>query len=277
MGKDSKISWTTHTFNPWWGCVEVSPACDNCYAREVAARYSPGLWGKNAPRKFFPDKHWNDPVRWNKAAKKAGERHRVFCASMADVCEDRDDLNPQRERLWKLIEATPDLDWMLLTKRPENYRKMLPAHWVIGEKPARPNVWLGTTAENQRRADERIPHLVSVPAVVYWISAEPLLGPIDFSRHWSREVETGQLTSAFVHGIDWIIVGGESGNAPRRMDPQWARDIRRQCEENGAAYHFKQKGRVLSAEMGCKDREGKKLEEWPTEFQIQEFPKPVMV
>jgi len=277
MGEHSKISWTNHTFNPFWGCTEVSPACDNCYAREVAERFSPGLWGKDAPRRFFGDKHWNEPLKWDKAAKKAGERHRVFCASMADICEDRRDLDPHRERLWKLIEATPNLDWMLLTKRPENYRTMLPSRWIIGGNPARPNVWLGTTAENQRRADERIPHLLSVPAAVYWISAEPLLGPIDFRGHWSREVETGQLSSAFVHGIDWVIVGGESGDKPRRMDPQWARDIRKQCQENGAAYHFKQKGRVLSAEMGCKDREGKKLEEWPAEFQIQEFPKPVMV
>lgn len=277
MGKDSKISWTHSTFNPWWGCLEVSPACDNCYAREVAARFSPGLWGKDAPRRFFGDKHWNEPLKWNATAKKAGQRHRVFCASMADICEDRRDLDPHRERLWKLIEATPDLDWMLLTKRPENYRTMLPSRWIIGEKPERPNVWLGTTAENQRRADERIPHLVSVPAAVYWISAEPLLGPIDFRRHWSREVETGQLSSAFVHGINWVIVGGESGDAPRRMDPQWARDIRKQCQENGAAFHFKQKGRVLSAEMGCKNKEGKEMSEWPEEFRVQDFPKPVMV
>lgn len=277
MGKDSKISWTHSTFNPWWGCLEVSPACDNCYAREVAARFSPGLWGKDAPRRFFGDKHWNEPLKWNATAKKAGQRHRVFCASMADICEDRRDLDPHRERLWKLIEATPDLDWMLLTKRPENYRTMLPSRWIIGEKPERPNVWLGTTAENQRRADERIPHLVSVPAAVYWISAEPLLGPIDFRGHWSREVETGQLSSAFVHGINWVIVGGESGDAPRRMDPQWARDIRKQCQENGAAFHFKQKGRVLSAEMGCKNKEGKEMSEWPEEFRVQDFPKPVMV
>jgi len=276
MGKDSAISWTHHTFNPWWGCVEVSPACDNCYARELAVkRWGFDIWGKDKPRRFFTDKHWNEPIKWNTAAKNAKTRHRVFCASMADICEDRDDLNPHRKRLWDLIEATPDLDWMLLTKRPEHYRKMLPTHWqVAGDKPARPNVWLGTTAENQRRADERIPELFKVPAAVYWISAEPLVGPIDFSGHWSRE---GQLSSAFSRGIDWIIVGGESGEEPRRMDPQWARDIRKQCQENGAAFHFKQKGRILSAEMGCKDKEGKKLAEWPVEFQIQEFPKALAV
>jgi len=277
MGKDSAISWTDHTFNPWWGCVEVSPACDQCYARELSAgRFKLDLWGKDKPRKFFTDKHWNEPVRWNKKAKKLGVRQRVFCASMADICEERPDLDPWRERLWKLIEATPDLDWMLLTKRPENYHRMLPARWTIGENPMPRNVWLGTTAENQRRADERIPELFTVRAPVYWISAEPLLGPIDFRGHWSREVETGQLSSAFVHGIDWVIVGGESGNAPRRMDPAWVLDIKKQCKENGAAFHFKQKGRILAAEMGCKNKEGKELSEWPEEFQVQEFPTPVM-
>lgn len=277
MGKDSAISWTHHTFSPWWGCVEVSPACDECYARSLANRWGFDIWGKDKPRRFFGDKHWNEPLKWDKAAKKLGVRHRVFCASMADICEDREDLNPHRERLWKLIEATPNLDWMLLTKRPENYGKMLPSHWIIGEKPERPNVWLGTTAENQRRADERIPQLVAIPAAVYWISAEPLLGPIDFSKHWSYEVESSQTSGAFVHGIDWVIVGGESGHNARRMDPAWATDILKQCRENGAAYHFKQKGRLLAAEMGCKDREGKKLEEWPKEFQVQEFPKAVAV
>lgn len=275
MGKDSAISWTHHTFNPWWGCEKVSPACDNCYAEEFSARFTPGLWGKGTPRRFFPDKHWNDPVRWNKAAKKAGEQHRVFCASMADICEDRDDLNPHRERLWKLIEETPNLNWMLLTKRPENYRKMLPARWIIGEKPQRPNVWLGTTAENQRRADERIPELFTVRAAVYWVSAEPLLEAIDFEKHWSREVETGQLSGAFVHGVDWVIVGGESGEKARRMDLSWARDIQKQCKENGAAFHFKQKGDIVAAEMGCKNKAGKDLKEWPKDLQVQEFPVPV--
>lgn len=278
MGKDSAISWTTHTFNPWWGCVEVSPACDNCYARELAVnRWKMDIWGKDAPRRFFGDKHWNEPLKWDKVAKKLGVRQRVFCASMADICEDRRDLDLHRERLWKLIEATPNLDWMLLTKRPENYSKMLPARWQIGEKPQLPNVWLGTTAENQRRADERIPFLFQNRAAIYWISAEPLLGPIDFGKYWSREVETGQLSSAFVHGIDWVIVGGESGDKPRRMDPGWVRGIKKQCQENGAAFHFKQKGRILSAEMGCADREGKKIEEWPKEFQVQEFPRVLAV
>jgi protein gp37 len=133
--------------------------------------------------------------------------------------------------------------------------RLLPERWK--NAPLK-NVWLGVTAENQRRADERIPALLEVPAAVHWISAEPLLGPVDFSRF---------------KGLDWLVVGGESGNGARRMDPSWARDILRYCKDAGVAYHFKQKGRILAAELGCKDREGKDFSEWPEEFKIQEFPR----
>lgn len=290
MGKDSAISWTHHTFNPWWGCVEVSPACDNCYARELAVnRWGFEVWGKDAPRRFFTQKHWNEPIKWDKAAEQAGERHRVFCASMADVFENRRDLDVWREKLYALIENTPNLDWMLLTKREKAIRKLLPKAWI---QSPRANVWLGVTAENQRRANERIPVLLDIPAVVHWISAEPLLGAIDFSpwiKGYEHDVTHDRLDApdgAIVggeervgnvwhrrKGIDWVIVGGESGDSPRRMDPAWANDIREQCERGNVAYHFKQKGRLLAAELGCKDREGKDLSEWPAEFQIQEFPK----
>lgn len=257
MGKDSSISWTHHTFNTHWGCVEVSPACDNCYARTLSHRWGFDLWGKDKPRRFFGQKHWNEPLKWDAAAAAAGERHRVFSSSMADVFEGRSDLDFVREKLWALICQTPNLDWMLLTKRPENLKKMLPSAW---QKTPKNNVWLGTTAENQRRAEERIPLLLDVAAKIHWISAEPLLGPIDF-RPWLSK-----------NGLSWIIVGGESGHSPRRMDPAWARDIKAQCHAGGVAFHFKQKGRVLASEMGCKDREGKNSSEWPEEFRIQEFP-----
>lgn len=293
MGKESAISWTHSTFNPWWGCYEVSPACDNCYARELANRWDFKVWGKDAPRRFFTDKHWNEPVKWNAAALKSGVRNRVFCASMADVFEERADLDVWRLRLWDLIEKTPNLDWMLLTKREKAIQKMLPAAWI--QKP-RPNVWLGVTAENQRRANERIPALLDVPAVVHWISAEPLLGPIDFApwiagyrhdvTHDRLDAPDGAVIAGEERvagtwhrrkGIDWVIVGGESGNHPRRMDPGWVNEIREQCKRGNVAYHFKQKGRILAAELGCKDREGKDLSEWPMEFRVQEFPKPVAV
>ena len=126
MGKDSRIEWTHHTFNPWWGCVKVSPAYKHCYAEGWAKRVGLDVWGARAPRRFFSDAHWREPLKWNRGAETAGERRRVFCASMADVFEARDDLNPWRERLWQLIEATPFLDWLLLTKRPEHVGNCVP-------------------------------------------------------------------------------------------------------------------------------------------------------
>jgi protein gp37 len=289
MGKDSAISWTKHTFNPWWGCVEVSPACDNCYARELAVgRWGHDVWGKDKPRRFFTDKHWKDPILWDAAAARAGKKDRVFCASMADVFEERDDLDPWRERLFDLIEKTPNLNWMLLTKRENQIEKRIRKAWL--DKP-RENVWLGVTAENQRRAEERIPVLLEVPAVVHWISAEPLLGPINFMpfmKGASRRVtddgidapdgaviggeERGGESWFRKKGIDWVIVGGESGDSPRKMEAEWARDILDQCRRRNVAYHFKQKGRLLAAEMKCKDREGKDRSEWPLDLQVQEFP-----
>lgn len=217
-----------------------------------------------------------------------GVRDRVFCASMADVFEDRRDLDPVRERLWKLIEETESLIWMLLTKRHDRMERMLPEAWL---REPRKNVWLGVTAENQRRADERIPALLSVPAVVHWISAEPLLGPINFMPWFkgaTRDVTDdlydapdgavldGEIRSGEVwhrqKGIDWIIVGGESGMDARRMDPEWARDILRQCRARDVAYHFKQKGEILSRELGCKSKAGTDPAEWPQDLRVQEFP-----
>jgi protein gp37 len=264
MGKDSKISWTNHTFSMWWGCDEVAedPACTHCYAREFSKRLGRDLWGDKKPRQMNSEHYWNDPLRWDRAAAKAGVKAMVFCSSMSDIFEDRRDLDAPRERLWKLIEQTPNLIWLLLTKRHDCIKRMIPASWM--QNP-RPNVWMGITAANQKWADERIPELLSIPAVCHWVSAEPLVGPLDLRRWLGPD------------RLSWAVVGGESGHGARRMDPEWARDIRKQCQDYGAAFHFKQKGRILSAEMGCKDKEGKKLEEWPEEFRVQDFPKPVMV
>ncbi len=185
------------------------------------------IWGPGSDRKFFEDKHWGEPLRWNKKAKQRNERHRVFCASMADVFEDRQDLEPQRERLWKLIEATPHLDWLLLTKRPQNIQEMLPRVWI--DHP-RHNVWLGTTCGHQKAADQFIKHLIHVLARVRFLSVEPLLERVRLD-----------LT-----GIDWVICGGESGPKSRPMNPDWARDVRDQCQAAGVAYFFKQWGMMAN-------------------------------
>jgi protein gp37 len=269
MGKNTKISWATDTFNGWIGCHEVSPACDNCYARTLSERWGKAKWGKDTERVRTSASNWHQPVKWNAQAAKDGVRRRVFSFSLADVFEDRRDLDPWRNDFFDLIETTPNLDWMLLTKRHDCIERLIRPAWL--EKP-RENVWLGVTTENQRRADERIPELLSVPAKVHWISAEPLLGAIDFRRWMPHEVETGQLSSAWVDGISWVIVGGESGAGARRMELQWARQILKHCQEYGVAYHMKQKGEVLARELGCKDRAGKDINEWPIDLRVQEFP-----
>lgn len=228
MGKNSDIEWTHHTFNPWWGCVKLSPACKHCYAQSWAQRLGLDLWGDDVPRRFFGENHWREPLRWNREAEASGERKRVFCASMADVFEDREDLAPWRDRLWELIEATPSLDWLLLTKRPECISRMVP--W---SRTWPKNVWLGTTAENQEQADLRIPYLVSFPAKVRFVSCEPLLGSLDLSR-W--------LKTKNKKGINWVIAGGESGAKARPMNPAWAENLRDQCLAAKVPFHFKQWG-----------------------------------
>lgn len=226
MGKNSKIEWTHHTFNPWWGCVKLSPACKHCYAESWAKRVGVDAWGKKAPRRFFTDAHWKQPIRWNGDAEKDRERRRVFCASMADVFEDRRDLDPWRERLWEVVEKTPWLDWLLLTKRPECIESLSP--W---RKRWPSNIWLGTTAENQEWADERIPYLVSIPAAVRFLSCEPLLGALDLSAWIGKK-----------NSLDWVIAGGESGPRARPMTPSWPGLLRDQCVASGVAFHFKQWG-----------------------------------
>ena len=236
MAKNSQIEWTHHTFNPWWGCSKVSPACDNCYAELWAKRMGHQLWGGDAPRRFFSDSHWRDPLVWNEEAGSEKVRARVFCASMADVFEKRYDLDGQRKRLWKLIAETPNLDWLLLTKRPQNIGSMIP--WKAEAWPD--NVWLGTTVENQKFAGQRLPHLLKHKAAVRFLSCEPLLGPIDLSP-WTKAKD--------LQPIDWVIAGGESGPGARPMHPDWATKLLAQCQEKNIAFHFKQWGHWVPAEI----------------------------
>ena len=235
MAKDSHIEWTHHTFNPWWGCKKVSPACDNCYAELWARRMGHRVWGTDAPRRFFGDAHWREPLTWNEEARVSGIRHRVFCASMADVFERRADLNSQRIRLWGLIENTPDLDWLLLTKRPQHIARIAPwrTNW-----PA--NVWIGTSVENQTLAEKRLPFLLSIPAAVRFLSCEPLLGQLNLRPWFTREN---------FHPIDWIIAGGESGGASRPMHPDWVTSLLHQCQDFAVPFHFKQWGQWAPAQL----------------------------
>jgi protein gp37 len=244
MGETTGIAWCHHTFNAWWGCTKISPACTNCYAATFDSRLGGSNWGPKAERKFFGAKHWNEPVKWDRLAAKAGKRRRVFCSSMADVFEKHE--NPEidahmeaaRDSLWDLVYRTPNLDWMILTKRPENAPRMI-AWGEFGhfcDPPA--NVWIGATVENQQYADERIPHLLAVPAVVHFLSCEPLLGPIDLSWWVDRP-----------GWIDLVIAGCESGTGSRDTQAKWYRDLRDQCARTDSAFFLKQA--IGERAMGC--------------------------
>lgn len=193
------------------------------------------LWGNDAPRRFFGDAHWREPLRWNQEAGLSGTRERVFCASMADVFERRADLNEERTRLWELIQNTPNLDWLLLTKRPQNIERLIP--WR-NDWPA--NVWLGTSVENQTLAEKRLPFLLRNAAAVRFLSCEPLLGPLNL-RTWFKKKG--------LHPIDWIIAGGESGGNSRPMHPDWVTGLLNQCETFNVPFHFKQWGNWVPAEL----------------------------
>jgi protein gp37 len=219
MGKASKIEWTHNTFNPWWGCAQVSPACDHCYAMTLAQRFGK-WWGVDAPRRFFGEKHWREPINWNARCAKHGIRERVFCASMADVFDNHPDVTGAREQLWGMIRATPSLDWLLLTKRIGNAAQMLP------DDVAR-LVWVGSTVVTPEEYARDVPKLRRVPAKVRFLSMEPLIEPM------------GDLD---LDGIHWVIVGGESGRQARSMRRWWVESIRDQCQAAGVAFFFKQWG-----------------------------------
>lgn len=280
MGEVSAIAWTHATFNAWIGCARVSPACENCYAESLAkARFEgpPGkkvpLWGVDAARKTMSEDYWRAPLKWNRDAQAAGERRRVFCSSLADVfeiaiprnVEAAEVLRAARARLWPLIEQTPWLDWLLLTKRPENIGELVPG-WGRS-KPWPANVWLGTTAEDQRRADERIPHLLTHASAVRFVSHEPALSYVDFRKFIDL-------------GIDWVITGGESGPKARPYSIDWAARVIEQCREHGAAPFVKQLGSFPVGEgpkyphIKLAHAKGENPAEWPEALRVREFPTP---
>ena len=238
MAETTNIAWTDSTMNPWIGCSKVSPGCDHCYAEGEAKRRGWAQWGPGEPRMLTSDNYWKQPLIWDRKAKAAGRRHRVFCASLADVFDNE---VPQewRVRLLNLIDATPNLTWLLLTKRIGNAAKMLP-------RDPLPNIWLGTSVVNQEEADRDIPKLRDTPAEVRFISYEPALGAVDFTP-WLPNPPYEPL------GIDWIIAGGESGRGARPMHPNWARSVRDQCKAAGVPFFFKQWGEYVG---GGRDQNG---------------------
>lgn len=319
MGEVTGIAWTDHTMNPWWGCTRVSPGCDRCYAEQLATvRRKLQVWGAQADRKAMSEAYWREPLKWNRKAQEAGVRRRVFCASMADVFEIVPEDNvaaaavieEARGRLWPLIEATPNLDWLLLTKRPQNARRIVPASWLDGFPR---NVWLGTTAEDQARADQRIPKLLALPAAVRFVSYEPALGPVDFGPYLTRRGEClasvqydagGGTHAAWTRGLDWLIVGGESGHDARPFALEWAESVLRQVGGTTCRPFVKQLGRLVVSEhrtappgmfekaeglssyalatngeqwawrAGLRDAKGGDPDEWPDNLRVREFPTP---
>lgn len=255
MGDVTAIAWTDHTFNPWWGCTKISPGCDNCYAAAFDHRVGGNYWDPHiAPRTLSPE-NWKKPLRWNRDAKAEDRFHRVFCASMADVFDNKAP-DGERDRLWMLIRQTPMLHWQLLTKRPQNIAKMLPEDWGNGYQ----NVWLGCTVEDQAHAEERCAVLLDVPARIHFLSVEPLLGPIKltclaykkgrmdgkecalFMNALSGFRATSPVSGQDLKGVDWVIVGGESGNGCRPMNPEWAQQVINDCLFSDVPVFFKQMG-----------------------------------
>lgn len=267
MAENTKIEWAHHTFNPWEGCQKVGPGCDHCYAEARNARFAGGQavnWGPGAPRRRTSASNWQQPIKWNAEAERMGIRYRVFCASLADVFDN--EVDPQwRDDLFDLIAKTPNLDWLLLTKRIGNVGNMLPVPFDFDR--LYPNVLIGATIVNQAEADRDIPKLLQVPAAKRFLSMEPLLGPVDLTRipmrdtcaseccgNWRLDVLKGasycgeaerdprdEIDEAESR-IDWVIVGGESGHHARPMHPDWARSLRDQCQAAGVPFLFKQWG-----------------------------------
>lgn len=292
--KNTNIAWTDSTFNPWIGCTKVSAGCKNCYAEARDKRYEGGIhWGEGATRRRTTVANWTQPMKWADEARRAAAifapgcaapaRPRVFCASLADWMDDEIPMDWLAD-LMDVIRLTPELDWLMLTKRPQNIKPRLTAlldptlydnqkewdrsaprrawltDWIIRETNIPENIWIGTSVENQEVADTRIPDLYDVPAAIRFLSCEPLLGPVDLTRY-CEVIDGPAMISPMIH---WVICGGESGSGARPMDEAWARSLREQCVDSGTAFFMKQMG-------GAGDKRDK-LEDLPADLQLRQFP-----
>lgn len=296
MGKTS-IGWTSsnggkeegYSFNPWWGCVEVGPDCNNCYARQLATRVGKAdAWGKNGKRYATSEKNWNQVYKWNSAAEKAGRVDRVFTASMADIFENampvyhwngepmmfdhgkgdgprQYQTSSLKARLVDLIDSTPNLEWLLLTKRPENIERGLPIRWNTHGVPR--NVMFGMSAGDQKTFDKRIGYFYQLP-VRKFLSLEPLFGPI-------------HIGTSIMPSIDWVIVGGESGAKARPFHIKWAYDLLIEANDLGKPFFLKQLGsrphglyHPIQLSRGVQNH-GENWDEWPDslyDLKVREFP-----
>jgi len=296
---ETNIEWCDYSFNAWWGCTKVSPACDHCYAETWAKRTGfANLWGPDAERRTFTSKHWAEPFKWQRkhldSRGNFAKRPRVFCNSMADVFDNHPSVTEPREHLWRVIRETPALDWLVLTKRIGNAKSMLPADWGDGY----PNVWLGISVVNQVEAGRDIPKLLETPAAKRFLSCEPLLGRVDlfaFERGvctvcaGAGEVAASGPTTTFPEdddgvercqecrgtgkwednpGLDWVIAGGESGGGARSMDIVWADILRRECANQKIPFFMKQLSQADSKDY-------KDFENFPRELRVREWPKPL--
>lgn len=301
MGEATKIQWCDHTFNPWRGCTKVSPGCAYCYAEQQSKR-NPGVlgnWGDRGKRVIASESYWRLPLKWDRQARSDGVRRKVFCASLADVFEDRPELDEPRQRLFDLILHTPNLLWLLLTKRPVVMADWLCGSGVFGSRNAHvwgqgwPNVWLGVSVEDQARSRERLPVLLSVPAVVHWLSCEPLLGPLDLGD--CLHEYHGCPPDRWPYGpVRWVVVGGESGTSSRPCEVSWVRSIVRQCRQVNRACFVKQLGAcaydpengIAGARLNVpeeaaplvslrlRDKKGGDPDEWPEDVRVRQFPFP---
>lgn len=260
--ENTKIEWAHHTFNPVVGCTKVSVgdkgACEHCYAEAWAKRAGRDVWG-DSPRQRTTKSNWLQPVKWNRAAQLAGVRYRVFCASLADVFDNKWELG-WRVDLFNLIYETPHLDWLLLTKRIGNAADMIEQAVALGGMLNKdpwpwPNVWLGATVVTQPEADRDIHKLIEVPAAVRFLSVEPMQGPVRLAR----------LNAGRTSALHWIICGGESGPHARPMDPRWCADLRSDAERNDIAFFMKQGSQANWPTF-------KDFSTFPPALQIREFP-----
>jgi protein gp37 len=246
MGLDTKIAWTDHTFNLAWGCTKISPGCTNCYAEDLARSKGNDVWGPGKKLRTFGESYWHEPTKWNRLAANEERRHRVFCSSMTDWALDHAQLEPERAKLWDLMEKTPWLDWQLLTKRPENIKRFLPPE----SRGLHGRLWIGVSIESNGY-HERADFIRNLPVAVRFVSYEPAIGPLD---------------KLDLDGLDWMIYGGESGAHRRLEDKEWAREMRRRCQAKKIAFYHKQSaGRFTETGILL---DGELVREYPTPRRI---------